>query len=176
MNIGENDDGNNYNFWGVQAGYQSDTSLGTGNYRIILTGASSEFLDPDGTSKEGRLAWGLSFDQELGDVVGAFLRFGWQKEDAAVDYKAEYSGGFNFSGGAWGRDPDNIGIGYAYLDGGNLDIDSSQVFEAYYRFGVNEYLAVTGDIQYMADDYDQIDPLQEDPSGWIFGVRLTAEF
>jgi len=82
MNISENDDGNNFNFWGVQAGYQVETSMGVGNYRVIVAGASSGFLDPTGTCEEDRLAWGLSFDQEFGDVVGAFVRFGWQNFDS----------------------------------------------------------------------------------------------
>lgn len=48
LNVAENDGGNNFNFWGVQAGYEADTALGTGNYRLILAGTSSDFLDPDG--------------------------------------------------------------------------------------------------------------------------------
>jgi porin len=176
MNIAENDDGNSFNFWGVEAGYQAETPLGTGNYRLILAGASSAFLDPTGTRKESRLAWGLSFDQALGEVLGVFLRTAWQEEDAAVDYKALYSGGINLNGSGWGREPDNIGIGYAYVDGGNLDIESSQVLEAYYRFGVNDYLGITADLQYMSDDRAELDPLQENPDGWIFGLRLTAAF
>ncbi|MGB5831017.1 MAG: carbohydrate porin [Thiohalocapsa sp.] len=176
MNIGENDDGNNYNFWGVQGGYEARTGLGTGNYRLLLVGTSNAFIDPEGTNEEALLAWGLSFDQELGDVLGAFLRLTWQQDEAAVDYKALYSGGLNLSGSAWGREPDNIGIGYAYLAGGNLDFDHTQVVEAYYRLGLNDFLGLTADVQYMKDQRTEVDPLQEDPEGWIFGLRLTAEF
>jgi porin len=43
MNVAENDDGNNFNFWGVQAGYRLDSTLGIGNYRVILAGTSSAF-------------------------------------------------------------------------------------------------------------------------------------
>jgi porin len=176
MNIGENDDGNNYNFWGAQFAYQADIDLGTGNYRVIVAGTSSEFLDPTETTQEKRLAWGLSFDQELGDVVGAFLRLAWQDEDAKVVHRALYSGGLNFNGSGWGREPDNIGIGYSYLDGGNQGIEDTRVFEAYYRVGINEYLGVTADVQHLKDNLEQEDPRQEDPDGWVFGMRLTAEF
>lgn len=176
MNIGENDDGNNFNFWGTEVGYHPETSVGAGNYRIILAGTSTAFLDPNGTSEEKAFAWGLSFDQALGDAVGTFLRLAWQKEDPAVDYKAFYSGGLNLSGNGWGRESDNIGIGYAYLRGGNLDVDNSHAFEAYYRAGISEYLSITADVQYMKDDLKQVDPRQKDPSGWIFGLRLTAAF
>ena len=176
MNIGENDDGENFNFWGAEVGYHPETAMGPGNYRVTVSGTSSKFLDPTGTKNESLLSYGLSFDQAFGEIVGGFLRFTWQQEDAAVDYKALYSGGLNFSGSGWGRDEDNIGIGYAYLDGGNGDVDKTQVFEAYYRAVLNEYTAITADIQYMDDDLIEIDPRQDDPDGWIFGLRLTAEF
>jgi len=176
MNIGENDDSDNFNFWGVEVGYHPETAMGEGNYRLTLTGTSTSFLDVAGEKKERLLGYGLSFDQAFGKVVGAFLRVSRQQEDTAVDYKSLYSGGLNFNGGGWNRDDDNIGIGYAYLDGGNQNIDQSQVIEAYYRAVLNEHTAVTVDVQYMQDKLLKTDPSQDDPQGWIFGLRLTAEF
>ena len=175
MNVGENDYGNNFNFWGGEIGYHPETNMGPGNYRLTVTGTSSAFLDPTETKEESLLSYGFSFDQAFGEILGAFLRFNWQEEDAAVDYKAQYSGGLNFSGKGWNRDEDNIGIGYAYLEGGNGDVDETQVFEAYYRAVLNEFAAITADVQYMDDDLVELDPRQDDPDGWIFGLRLTAE-
>jgi porin len=176
MNIGENDDGNNFNFWGAELGYHPETPLGAGNDRLILAGTSTAFVDPRGTARERRLGWGLSFDQALGDVVGAFLRFGWQSDDASVDYKALYSGGLSFSGNGWARESDNIGVGYAYLPGGKLDVDHSRVFEAYFRAGLNQHVSLTADVQYMTDDLDEVDRRQKDPRGSILSLRLTAAF
>ena len=51
-------------------------------------------------------------------------------------------------------------------------IARTNVFEAYYRFVVNDYLAVTADVQYMKDKYREGD----DVNGWIFGMRAVAEF
>ena len=172
MNVGENDDGNNFNFFGLQLGYTVSTALGEGTYRIFGVGATDEFLDPTGTSTESRAALGLSFNQELGTIVGAFVRLVWQSDDAAVDFEALYSGGVNISGKLWRRAQDNIGIGYAYLEGGNTGIDHTQVFEVYARFLLNDYLAVTADIQYMDEALSDGDG----PKGWIPGIRLTAEF
>jgi hypothetical protein len=172
----EDDEGNDFNFWGVQAGYHLKSPLGDGNYRVIAAGGSLVLVDPESNITERPFGWGLSFDQAIGKVVGAFLRVAWQAQRAALDYKALYSGGLNFAGHGWGRDADNIGIGYAYLKGGNLDIKDTDVFEAYYRAGLNEYLALTADLQYMSDHRIQVDPLQKNPAGWIFGLRLTAEF
>lgn len=176
MNITENDEGYNYNFWGAEIAYHPETALGAGNYRLGIEGTSSAFLDPSGEKKDSLLSYDLSFDQEFGNIVGGFLRFTWQQEDAAVDYKALYSGGINFSGKGWNRDEDNIGVGYAYLEGGNQSVENTQVFEAYYRAVLNEYAAITADIQYMKDDITNVDSRQENPEGWIFGMRLTAEF
>ena len=199
MNVGENDDGNNYNYYAGQLGYRIGTPLGEGNYRVMYSETSREFLDPTGEDLEHRSGWFLSFDQELGKTFGAFLRMGWQSDDALIDYQSEYSGGFNIKGSAWGRENDNIGIGFAYLQGPDwspqIDADivepsdpsvdgivedsaeaaqvlaRTNVFETYYRFAVNDYLSVTADIQYMQDKYRQGD----DVDGWIFGLRAVVE-
>jgi hypothetical protein len=172
MDVGENDDGNNFSFYGLQAGYTVHNSFGIGHYRLVIAGASEDFLNPAGTQLEDRAGALLSFDQELGKGVGAFLRFGWQTDDAAVDYSAIYSGGLDIKGAAWGRPADNIGLGYAYINGGSLDIDKSQVAEAYYRWQLGEIFGLTADVQYMQDDYKT----GTGPRGWIFGLRATAEF
>ena len=100
------------------------------------------------------------------------VRFGWQDDKAAVYFKSIYSGGLNVSGNLWGRERDNIGIRYAYLIGGNLDVGHTDVFEVYGRFALNDIFAVTGDVQYMKDSMEEGDS----PKGWIFGLRMTAEF
>ncbi|MGI9242158.1 MAG: carbohydrate porin [Verrucomicrobiales bacterium] len=172
MNIGENDDGNSFYFWGLQLGYGLETELGRGNYRIIIAGSDTQFLNPSGTNKENAFAGGISCDQELGDVLGVFLRLAWQTEDRGVEHKALYSGGFNFNGSTWGREDDNIGLAYAYLPGGNNGIDHSQAAEVYYRLALNEHFAVTADLQYLGDSLDG----EPSPHGWVGGLRCTFEF
>jgi len=175
MRINENDDGNDFNYFAGQIGYHIETSVGDGNYRMIVTRTNTSFLNPEGTQLEYCFAYGFSIDQALGNVVGVFARFSWQTDDAAVDYKAAYTGGLNIAGNGWGRDDDNIGVGYAYLQGGNTGLDRSQVAEAYYRFRLNDTFAVTADVQYISDRYEPI-PQTLNPKGWIFGLRATAAF
>lgn len=172
MNIGENDDGNEFDFHGVQAGYHADTALGPGNYRMVLAAGSGDFLDPTGTRLEERAAALLSFDQALGESIGVWLRAGWQTNDAAVDHDAIYSGGVDFGGAAWGREGDNVGVGYAYLDGGSLDVAHSHVAEVYYRWQLRAGLGLTADLQYQEDELDAA----AGPGGWTFGLRAAAEF
>ena len=78
----------------------------------------------------------------------------------------------DLKGKAWNQPDDNIGVGFAYLEGGNLDLESTQLFEAYYRHALDYGFAVTADLQYMADRYDTADRV----SGWIAGVRFAVEF
>jgi len=171
MNVGENDDGNNYNFFAAQIGYTLNTSLGEGNYRLIGQGCSKDFLDENG-DKKNRMCAFISFDQELGDIFGTWIRFGWQDDDALINYDTLLSGGLNITGKWYGREDDNIGIGYAYLNGKN-DFDYTQVAEVYWRFVLKDYFSVTADLQYTKDKYDTD---QDDIVGIIGGVRMTAEF
>ena len=172
MHVDENEYDNSYNFYGLQVGYTLDTTLGTGNYRLLLGTTGKEFLDPAGLGDEDRKCLLLSFDQELGGNWGAWLRLGTQDDAAAIIYKNIYSGGIYISGDLWGRENDNAGLGYAYLDGGNSGLNYTQIAEAYTRFALNDYLAFTMDIQYMNDRYDTA----ADYSGFIFGIRAAAEF
>ncbi len=176
LNIGENDDGNNYNFWGGQIGYRADTGLGEGNYRAVIVGTSKAFLQPEddagNQSKTDLLAYGLSFDQALGDHLGAFLRMTWTDHKDILDYRGLYTGGLQVGGGLWGREEDTIGIAYGYLEGADTGLTRTNVAEAYYRAALNDTFALTADIQYMSDDYDEADTID----GWIFGLRAVAEF
>jgi len=173
MNVGENDDDRNYNFFAAQIGYTLNTSLGEGNYRLIGQATSEDFFDKSGDT-ENRLGVFLSFDQQLGDIFGAWTRLGWQDDDALVNYDYLLSGGINITGKWYGREKDNIGIGYAYINGADdSDFDYTQVAEVYWRFVLNDYFAVTADVQYMQDEFDTD---EDDIDGFILGIRSAVEF
>ncbi|SPD72910.1 conserved exported hypothetical protein [uncultured Desulfobacterium sp.] len=174
MQIGENDDGNAYHFYGAQMGYTIETPLGEGTYRILYNQTSDDFCDPGGEDKESLKAGLISFDQALGEILGAWIRFGWSDDKALVCFQDLYSGGINISGKLWGREQDNIGVGYGRLRGGNDEIDTTQVAEVYARFALNEVFAVTLDLQHLDDEYKA--EAGDDIDGWISGIRLTAEF
>jgi Carbohydrate-selective porin, OprB family len=174
MQVGENDEGRAYNFFGVQVGCTLETPIGQGTYRVLADATSDDFSDPDGVGTEPLRGIILSFDQEIGENLGAWVRFGTSDDKALINFKDLYSGGIDINGNLWGRKQDNIGIGYAYLSGGNMDIDRVQVAEGYIRFELNEILALTLDVQYLDDTYKE--GAGDDVDGWITGVRVTAEF
>ena len=179
MNIGKNgnetQDANEYNYFGATLGYTLNSSWGEGNYRVTVGGTNERFENTSGNDDdEGLIGGVLSFDQQLGNNWGVFIRAGWQDDDAAeVTHDALYSGGLDISGAVWGRGEDNVGVGFAYLDGAN-DLDETTVFETYYRATLGDYFALTADVQWMNDDYESGGG--EDAKGWIFGLRTTAEF
>jgi porin len=172
MNVGANDDGNAYTFFGLQLAYTIDTPLGTGTYRLLGVATTEDFLNAVGTQQELLSGLTLSLDQELGEFLGIFVQLGWQSDDAAVDFEALYSGGVQISGALWRRSQDHIGLGYAYLDGGNTGIEHTHVVEFYVRIVLNDYVAFTADLQYMDEDVVG----GNGPQGWIPGFRVTAAF
>jgi porin len=87
-------------------------------------------------------------------------------------YQSGYEGGLILRGTAWGRSADNIGIGYGHAHGGTSPIFQSDVIDCYYRFAVDESLALTADVQWMKDRDRDADDIE----GWIFGARAVVEF
>ena len=172
MDIGKNDEGNNTTFYGLQAEFHSYNHFGSGTYRIIISNTSKDFLNETGTELVKRNSVILSFDQAFGQVTGGWIRFGWRNDDAVANYQAIYSGGIDIKGSAWKRHGDNIGIGMAFLDGGNQNISETSLAEVYYRWQLNDVFALTADLQYQNDSYKT----GEDPGGFIYGMRATAEF
>jgi len=163
----------NFNYYALQLGYALETELGEGNYRIYGFTTSDKFENWDGTEDKSLQGLGISADQELGKIVGIFVRLGWQDDGAVIDHDALYSGGVDINGNLWGREQDNAGIGYAYLSGADEgDIDNTHSFEAYAKFQLTTFSDITVDIQYMADNYKH----EEDIDGFIYGVRVNAYF
>lgn len=173
MAVGENDDGNDYTFYGLQIAHTKTNRLGEGTFRVVLSGTSDDFLDPDGVRTEGLGQVLLNFDQEIGDKIGVFVRVGWQDDDASVTHDAIYSGGVVLKGKMWGFEKHSVGLGYGYLDGGNQEISGTHVTELYYKVGISERLSVTADVQYLRDN---VRAGGDSPHGYIFGMRSTFEF
>ena len=138
----------------------------------MLDTTSRGFSSAQGDEKKRLKAMSISFDQELGEILGAWIRFAWQDDAAAITYGDLYSGGLNISGKLWQRSSDNVGIGYGHLTKGNTNLDHTDVFEVYGRFALNDIFALTADVQYMKDTMAE----GSSPEGWIFGLRATAEF
>ena len=73
------------------------------------------------------------------------------------------------------RGDDNIGIGYAFFDGGNTGLQRVQVAEAYYRLAMNDWFALTADVQYQDNTYQYVEA-GTDIDAWTWGMRAVVEF
>jgi porin len=170
----EDGDFENYNYFAAQVGYRLETSLGVGNYRLYGYTTNDRFdscrTQGDEESLQG---FGISADQELGEVIGVFTRVGWQNDDAVIDHDNMYSGGLNVNGILWGRDADEIGIGYGYLNGADESgISYSHAVETYLKMTLSDYNDITFDVQYIKDVVRHDDNM----AGFIYGVRMNAYF
>jgi hypothetical protein len=169
----EKEEYKDYNYYALQLGYKLDTPMGEGNYRIYGFTTNDKFLNWDGTDEERLQGFGISADQKLSEIFGVFARLGWQDDGAIIDHDAVYSGGLDINGKLWGRENDEIGLGYAYLNGADkAEIDNTNAIEAYAKFKITEFSDVTFDVQYINDEMKH----EEDKDGVIYGVRLNAYF
>jgi hypothetical protein len=110
--------------------------------------------------------WAADLEDDVQDINGRgrdYLLQAW--------YKHTLPAACSSAAACGAARPIPSGLAYGYLDGADTGIANTNVAELYYRFAANDFLALTADIQYMADDYDT----GEDLDGWIFGVRLVAE-
>lgn len=123
-------------------------------------------------TEDDKTGWGvgLSFDQEICKYFGIWGRYGYSDEDIYA-LQHTWSAGITVFGKLWHRDNDTfaMAVGKSYMSdeyerkvlGANFNDDDEMHFEAYYRYQVNDYLALTPDIQMIwnpmsNDDLDHI--------------------
>jgi porin len=170
MRVTKNEEGRTYGFLGMQVGRRIESAIGEGNYRLYLGGTTEDFEEPDEEGLARRGVALISADQRLGEVVGVWTRSGLQALDATMDTARTVSGGLNLNGRLWGREADEVGLGIAWLDGGNTSLRDSRVVELYASFGLADGLALTFDFQHLRDRYQP--GAGEDLEGWVLGMRL----
>ncbi len=104
--------------------------------------------NPNETGDQPGYAFGVSFDQEVSDMVGLFMRGGYHNEAVyTMPWTVAY--GASLKGLIPGRDDDVLGLGIAQV-WSNPTIYTGGIehhFEAYYRYAFNQYFAVAPDFQ-----------------------------
>ena len=137
----------------------------------------------------------LNLEQELGNDLGAFARFGVNDGSKEAyefsDINKSVSAGISMKGDRWGRHDDTIaaalvvnglsgnardyfsagGLGILIGDGA-LNYGSEKIVETYYTLRANTHLALTVDYQHI------VNPAYNHDRGPvnIFGLRLHGEF
>lgn len=153
-----------------------------GNYRMFgwYNGKDHESLT-DGSTDEHNYGFGLSFDQQVSDLVTLFARYGWQRGEVA-ELEHAWSAGFAIAGSAFGRDDDNIGFAYGmamigddwkeFDSASGIDYTDEGHFEVFYNYAINEHLNISPDVQWVMNangDKDSDDL-------FAFGIRAQVSF
>jgi high affinity Mn2+ porin len=172
------------------------TYTGMGNYLQSLR-LSPDSPDVMATRRYGRnkFGWGVSFDQELTDYLGMFMRFSWNdgrnETWAFTEIDRSISGGIVVKGSRWKRNRDEAGIalvisglsdehrkyvaagGKGFILGdGRLNYGPENVFEFDYKASLyKDYLFLSVAYQLVLNPGYNIDrgPVN------VFSVRLHAE-
>jgi len=161
-----------------------------GNYRVYGWLNDKDHIKWDDVAKVKKTSYGfgLSFDQELTDVVGVFARYGWQDPEvyasgSSFSLEQSWSAGIQLAGGLWGRDDDVFAIAFGQVmpsddykkAGSNLNAKDESHLEAYYSFKINDHLTVSPDIQVIWDPYGG-DATNGDKTIFVGGVRTQIDF
>ncbi|HRP77402.1 MAG TPA: carbohydrate porin [Rhodocyclaceae bacterium] len=107
--------------------------------------------------------WGASIDQRVTNDLSLFTRYGQSNSGKTAFDRAVTLGG-ELAGTAWGRGADGLGFAYGWLRSnrgfrrdtaadpslaGIAADGAEQIAELYYRWRVNEQLALTPDLQHV---------------------------
>jgi hypothetical protein len=161
-----------------------------GNYRVYGWINDKDHIKWSNSSKnkESNYGFGLSFDQELNNLVGVFARYGWQNPKvyaSGADFSLEqsWSVGVQFKGSFWDRENDVFGLAFGQVipsddykaAGTNLKADPENHLEAYYNFQVNDHLSISPDIQIIWNSYGG-DAAGGDKTIVVGGIRSQVDF
>jgi carbohydrate-selective porin OprB len=137
--------------------------LGQGNYRFT-------FWHTDETDKhEDGLGFLLSFDQELGESLGVFLKYGYS-EPKLDSIEHLISMGFVIRD-PWSKKGDLMGVGFSWDSPSNRVRDEYSI-ETFYRFQITTHLQLTPNVLFI------INPSEKQNKGAlaVFGFRFRALF
>jgi high affinity Mn2+ porin len=168
------------------------------NYRDAVRLAQQRGGTPDAALVRrfsSRPGAAINLEQELSSDLGVFVRAsvndGTKEAYEFTEINKSLSAGLSLNGDRWGRHEDNVGVagvinglsgearqyfaagGIGILIGdGQLNYGAEKILETYYSMGVNRYLKLTLNYQYVNNPAYNRDrgPVS------IYGIRAHAEF
>lgn len=154
-------------FYAVEVGFTPHIEgRGPGRYRFTgwYTGAGER------TNGESGAGFALSFEQDLGNDLVPFIRYGYQDRDL-VDTKQILAGGLGILK-PFGRERDVFGLGLAWGQPEDSSFRDQYVTELFYRFQVSSKIQITPGFQVIFDPSKNLD---DDVIG-IFEFRVRVVF
>jgi hypothetical protein len=177
-----------------------------GNYRLYVWGNNGiHYKYKDNTSKSGSYGFGVSIDQAINDDFGIFARCGYKEHSFgdhdrngkevnsfALPLSAMWSIGAQFKGSKWSRENDVLGIAVGQIYGssdakgfikeynnGTYKDGAETQFEVYYKFTINNYIALTPAFQYFANPRGGnvlTGTSNADKNVLVYGIRTAFSF
>jgi len=172
------------NFFMVEAVIKPKLGELEGNYRFYgwrNSGEHEKLRASRRTDKSGE-GFGLSFDQQLSEHITGFARWGVADDDVYA-VRRSWSLGFQVAGALWDREDDMLGVAFgraetseSYRDmiraGGFGTTPAESRLEAYYRYQLNDHIALSPDIQWV----DGLAGASDSDAITILGVRAQLDF
>ncbi len=119
-------------FYALETGVKLNINgLGEGNY--CVTGWYRDMFDGETGS-----GWALSFDQDLGDTLGAFVRYGGN-DGNIIPVEQIVAAGISLQK-PFGRKDDQAGIGVSWTRPSDHDLDVEYSSEIYYRLQMTQFV------------------------------------
>lgn len=160
-----------------------------GNYRLLAWRNNQPHTKWQDMSQDKAIGFGagLSLDQELTDLIGVFVRYGWQDPDVylpseSFSLRDSFSLGTQLKGSPWGRPDDVLGLAFGqifpsrkYKSANDLQAKTESHFECYYNFKVNDHLALSPDLQVIWQPYGK-DAANGDGTIVVGGLRGQVDF
>lgn len=140
-----------------ETGHALIAGLG-GTYRLYAwtNGRATAY---DGVTEERHSGWGVSLNQQIAQHTSLFARYG-QSTQGRVRFDQAFTVGAEFGGSYWGRENDRLGLAAGWLktsdDYRAADPDgygpsgAEQLAEVYYAWHLNDHLAISPDLQWIA--------------------------
>ena len=160
-----------------------------GNYRLLAWRNNQPHTKWTDMSQDKATGFGagLSFDQELTDLIGVFARYGWQNPDVYLSSESfslrdSFSLGARLKGSPWGRPDDVLGLAFGqifpsrkYKSVNELQAKTESHWECYYNFKVNDHFSFSPDLQVIWQPYGK-DAANGDATIVVGGLRGQVDF
>jgi len=148
-----------------------------GNYRFFWVFDDRSFTSLGGVGTDNNIGWGFSLDQKFSDWLGGFFRYSSVEDDLRENVvSGSWSLGAEISGISWHRPEDVLSMAWGVAQINNRvpglgGLKDEKHFEAYYRYSINDYIALSPDIQVIINQ-----PRIDASTLAIFGVRGQFDF
>jgi carbohydrate-selective porin OprB len=141
----------------------------------------------DSLAEETQKGWGISLDQQIVEGVTGFVRYSQTNDDLSrwngaeweiIPFNRLWTLGVQLSGEIWQRERDTFGVAFGKTvltddyRKANVHTGDESYLESYYRLGVTDRLAISGDLQWVKNAGGN--SLANDV--YIFGLRGQLGF